>query len=216
MRGLFLVMLVDTAISTIIDTRLSDIAIAKKFITTARSNIERQYLFQCAVLTIYASLEGGVKDIAGTILTSINTTSCKVCDLTPCYTTLALSKTCKLNQSISDHQKKINTTVNIVNAVLSRARLPISVDTESNLTPKVIEKICLMLDIQNVLINQDDENDLNILLRFRNNIAHGDRKMPIDFTRIDQLSGIAVKILCAVGSRISEAHSNKIWLARSP
>jgi len=206
-------MQIDSIISAIIDTRLCDIALAKKYITTARSDLERQYQFQCTILTIYASLEGGVKDIVGALMKSINTTECNISDLTPCYATLALSKFCKLDQAINDHQKRIKTTENIVNAFLNRARLPVFVDTESNLSPQVIKKICLSLALPSVFANPDDENNLNILLRFRNNIAHGDRRMPIDFPRIDQLAGIAIKILCFIGSRVSEAHDRRVWLS---
>ncbi|WP_442890282.1 MAE_28990/MAE_18760 family HEPN-like nuclease [Chitinimonas sp. JJ19] len=57
-----------------------------------------------------------------------------------------------------------------------------------------------------------DEQDLNILLRFRNSIAHGDRKMPIDFDRIDKISKIAIKISTDFAVSVDEACKQKIWM----
>lgn len=206
---------INNTIAEIVDARLGDIALAKKCITTARSEIERQHQFQCAILTIYASLEGGVKEIIGTLLNTINTSGYKVSDLSPCYATLALSKICKFDQQISDLSKQRKVTTAIIDAVLNKAKLPNYVDTESNLTPTILTKISSSLALPPIIDNPTDENDLNILLRFRNNIAHGDRKMPINFGRIDQLSSISIKILCAVGASISEAHIQKVWLIQS-
>lgn len=205
---------IDILISDVIDSRLSDIAIAKKCITRSRGDLERQHLTQSAILTIYASLEGGIKDIIGVFLKNIDTSSHSIQDFKPCYAMLVLSKACKLEQTILDHQKQVKAILEIINAILDKPILPNSIDIESNLTPKVLKKICSLLDIPFIISHQSDENDLNILLRFRNNIAHGDRKMPIDMNRIDQLSNIAVKILCKIGSIVSEANKNRAWLKR--
>lgn len=72
----------------------------------------------------------------------------------------------------------------------------------------------MSLDLPLLIDSQTDENDLNILLRFRNNIAHGDRRMPIGFQRLDQLSKIAVKLITEAASLISEAKKKEIWLTR--
>lgn len=204
----------DPVLSSLVDQRLSDIAIAKKCITRARSNVERQYLEQSAILTIYASLEGGIKDIIKALLSEANFSQTEYLKLKPCYATLALSKICKLDQEIRNIDKQIDTITNIVQAVTTTPKLPNDIDLESNLTPKVLRRICMSLDIPLLIQRPSDENDLNILLRLRNNIAHGDRRMPIGLQRIDQLSAISVNLITSAATLASEAVTNEVWLTR--
>lgn len=204
----------DPVLSGLVDQRLSDIAIAKKCVTGARSDVERVYLEQSAILTIYASLEGGIRDLVKALLREIDSSRTKYSELKPCYATLALNKLCKLDKEVKDFGKQITTTVEIIQAIMAPPKLPNDVDLESNLTPKVLKRICLSLDLPQLFDSQADENDLNILLRFRNNIAHGDRRMPIGLHRLDQLSKIAVKLITATASSISEAKRNEIWLTK--
>ncbi|MHA6964689.1 MAE_28990/MAE_18760 family HEPN-like nuclease [Zobellella denitrificans] len=204
----------DPVLSDLVDQRLSDIAIAKKCVTRARSTVERAYLEQSAILTIYASLEGGVRDLVKALLREIDGSKIKYSDLTPCYATLALNKVCKLDREVKDAGKQISTTIEIIQAIMSPPKLPNDVDLESNLTPKVLKRVFASLDLPEPINSQTDENDLNILLRFRNNIAHGDRRMPIGLERLDQLSRIAVKLITEAAASISEAKRTEVWLTK--
>ena len=100
-----------------------------------------------------------------------------------------------------------------MDAVNGTAQLPGSINTESNITPKVFAKICASIGIENFLSNED-EKDLNQLLRFRNNIAHGDQKMPIDSNRIDQFSRISQLILTRLAEEVHECYLGNTWLIR--
>lgn len=204
----------DPVLSVLVDQRLTDIAIAKKCVTGARSEVERAYLEQSAILTIYASLEGGIRDIIKALLREIDNSRSQYFDLKPCYAMLALNKICKLDQEVKDTEKQISTTANIIQAIMAVPKFPNDLDLESNLTPKVLKRVCTSLDLPVLIDSQSDENDLNILLRFRNNIAHGDRRMPIGLQRLDQLSKLAVKLITVAAVSISDAKKSKIWLAR--
>jgi len=204
----------DPLLAGLVDQRLTDIAIAKKCVTHARSMIERQYLEQSAVLTIYASLEGGIRDVIKAFLGEIDSSQTTYSNLKPCYATLALTKLCKLDQVVIDIEKQISTTTNIIRAILMNPKLPNDIDLESNLTPKVIRRVCASLEIPSLIQNQSDENDLNVLLRFRNNIAHGDRRMPIGMRRLDQLSNTAIKLIAAAAVSISDARANEVWVTK--
>lgn len=109
----------DPVLSGLVDQRLADIAIAKKCVTRARSEIERVYLEQSAILTIYASLEGGIRDLVKALLREIDGSRIKYADLKPCYATLALNKICKLDREVRDVGKQISTTVEIISAIMA-------------------------------------------------------------------------------------------------
>lgn len=202
----------DAAISEILNGRLLDIAIAKKAITHAHTPLERQYLSQVAVTTIYASLEGGIKDISAFFLRTIDCSLLTYNDLKPSFVHLALAEPCKLAQQINDGEKQVRTLMDILEILNSRPKLPNSIDTESNLTPKVFRRICRSLSFEEIPATQRDESDLNVLLRFRNNIAHGDRKMPIDLQRIDQFSNLVIELLFLFAEMVVDAISRRSWL----
>lgn len=203
-------------INEIIDMRLTDIAIAKKCITRAKGEIERTRLKQSAIITIYASLEGGFRDLTKTLLEEIDGSPIKYSDLHQNYATLALSRVCRLDKEVKDTEKQIIATAEIIRTITSPPTLPKAIDLESNLTPRVIKKISASLRLNRIIKSQSEENDLNILLRFRNNIAHGDRRMPIEIERIDQTSSIAVKIITNTAHAVSEAYKKTVWLAATP
>lgn len=205
----------DQKLLGLVDQRLSDIAIAKKCVTKARSDIERAYLEQSAVLTIYASLEGGVRDILNALLAEVDGARVRYIDLNPCYAMLALNKVCRLEQEVRGLDKQIAATKDVIREVMSVVKLPNSFDLESNLTPKVFSKISVSLGLPGIISGPGEENDLNILLRFRNNIAHGDRKMPIGAKRLDQLSGVAVSLIASTAAVVSDAYKGRVWLAGS-
>ncbi|TWB89022.1 hypothetical protein FB106_11430 [Synechococcus sp. Ace-Pa] len=71
-------------------------------------------------------------------------------------------------------------------------------------------RMCQSLMIKYPLDNAG-EQELNLLLRYRNNIAHGDQNMPIDMMRIDQFSHIAQFILVEVASEVSDCSVNAYW-----
>lgn len=61
-------------------------------------------------------------------------------------------------------------------------------------------------------MNNDHEADLNQLLRFRNNIAHGDRDMPVDLNRINKFSEIVMYILSKLTESLTIIYEQKMWL----
>ena len=107
-------------------------------------------------------------------------------------------------------QKRHKLAEEVRDAVSGPVKMPGSISIESNLTPKALMKMCQSLMIKYPLDNAG-EQELNLLLRYRNNIAHGDQNMPIDMKRIDQFSHIAQYILSEVASEISECSVKALW-----
>jgi hypothetical protein len=183
----------------------------KELYSFARTEEQKKLLRGACVLLIYAALEGGVKELTGQLFDYINRQSETVSNLTEPFLHLAISTKCSLANPVTDFAKQKKLVCRIRDAVNGIAHLPGSINTESNITPRVFDRICSSIDIENFLTNED-EKDLNQLLRFRNNIAHGDQEMHIDSSRIDQFSRISQLILTKLAEKIYECCLRKNWL----
>jgi hypothetical protein len=131
------------------------------------------------------------------------------------YLKLAIERECCFSEEVFDLSKQIHRSGEIRKSILAKALLPGSFDTEANITPKVIKKLCLSLGV-NYFMNNDQEAVLNQLLRFRNNIAHGDRDMPIDHFRINKFSEIVMYILSKLTESLTQIYEQKLWLTIGP
>ncbi|MBU4263449.1 MAG: hypothetical protein KKC76_16445 [Proteobacteria bacterium] len=199
------------SLNEIFDRRQSDIAIAKRSILLGRTELQRKHLRSSCILILYASLEGGTKELTGALFSYINRSSADAVKLEVTYLKLAIEKECRFTEEICDLAKQICRSGEIRKAILSKALLPGSFDTEANITPKVVKKMCLSLGVS-YFMNNDHEADLNQLLRFRNNIAHGDRDMPVDLNRINKFSEIVMYILSKLTESLTIIYEQKMWL----
>jgi hypothetical protein len=198
-------------LSEVIDRRQSDIAHAKRAICLARTVTQRNILFRACTLLIYASLEGGCKEMTSCLLSRIDKSQPNISDLLPPFLFLAIERYCRLGEAVLDQQKQHKLAEEVRAALSGPVRMPGTISIESNLTPKTLMRICQALMIKYPLDNAG-EQELNLLLRYRNNIAHGDQNMPIDMQRIDQFSHIAQFILAEVASEISECSVKALWI----
>jgi hypothetical protein len=195
----------------VIDRRQSDIALAKRSICLARTDTQRNILFRACTLLIYASLEGGCKEMTSCLLSRVDKSRPNISDLSPPFLFLAIGRSCRLGEAVLDQYKQHKLADEVREALFGPVKMPGSISIESNLTPKVLMRMCQALMIKYPLDNAG-EQELNLLLRYRNNIAHGDQNMPIDMKRIDQFSHIAQFILAEVASEISECSIKALWI----
>ena len=199
------------SLNEILDRRQSDMAIAKRSILLGRTELQQKHLRSSCILILYASLEGGIKELTGALFSYINRSSEDVVKLDAPYLKLAIERECSFSVELCDLTKQICRSGEIRKAILSKALLPGSFDTESNITPKVVKKLCVSLGV-NYFMNNGQEADLNQLLRFRNNIAHGDRDMPVDTNRITKFSEIVMYILSKLTECLSQIYTQQKWL----
>jgi hypothetical protein len=85
------------------------------------------------------------------------------------------------------------------------------VDTESNLKPVVLRKILYRLGFQYDQFS-DLEGDIQMLLRYRNDISHGESKDGIPSDKYGQLKNAAFKIMDQVKSEIMTSLQKKSFL----
>lgn len=202
---------IQKALSEVIARRQEDIAMAKRAILLGKTSEQRETLLKAAILLIYSALEGGIKNLCSVLFSEINTSELSPKDLEPAYLELALANVLKLSDPITDQDKKVKTTSEIRAAFLGNVKLPTTINTEHNLSHKVFSRVCRTLGVPYFLSNRQ-EIDLNLLLRFRNNIAHGDTDMPINLDRIDQFSALVQAILIDFSIEIETAHRSQRWL----
>ncbi|XOF33465.1 MAG: MAE_28990/MAE_18760 family HEPN-like nuclease [Candidatus Electrothrix sp. YB6] len=201
------------ALAEIVDRRQADIGLAKRAVLLAKTKEQKKLLRGACVLLIYAALEGGVRELTGQLFGHINRKLEKVSDLSEPFLCLAIGGACSLENPVTNFIQQQKIVSKIRNAVNGTAQLPGSINTESNITPKVFAKICASIGVENFLTNED-EKDLNQLLRFRNNIAHGDQEMLMDSRRIDQFSRISQLILTRLAEDVHECYLNNNWLTK--
>ncbi len=85
------------------------------------------------------------------------------------------------------------------------------VDTESNLKPIVLRKLLFRLGFAHDQF-ADIEGNIDLLLNFRNKIAHGQMKDGVSQGNYENLRDSTFEIMTTVKSNIMDALTNKIYL----
>lgn len=86
------------------------------------------------------------------------------------------------------------------------------VDTESNLKPIVLRKILFRLGLDPAIV-QPWEGPIHMLLSRRNDVAHGTAKQGIEEREYAKLEEAVTRVIDGVVRAISEAMSNRAYLA---
>ncbi len=199
------------SIREIAERRQQDIELSKRSVLLYRNEEQKHFLFKASVMLIYAAIEGGVREMSSCLFGYINRQDKDVSALSEPYLCLAIASICKLGEAVINQQKQQKISSQILQVVMGKAKMPGAVDLKSNITPDRLNKICQSIDMEYFLTNEDEKN-LNQLLRFRNNIAHGDQEMPIDTQRIEQFNETAKYILEKFAAGIIECHQSSKWL----
>ena len=90
----------------VIDRRQSDMAIAKRSIFLSRTEKQKNVLLRSCTLLIYASLEGGCKELTSCLLSRIDKTQPSISDLASPFLFLAIGRSCRIAEVVLDLQKK--------------------------------------------------------------------------------------------------------------
>jgi hypothetical protein len=122
------------SLKEILDRRQSDMAIAKRSILLGKTELQRKHLRSACILILYASLEGGSKELTGALFSYINRSLTDVVELNNPYLKLAIERDCCFAEEICDLSKQIHRSNEIRNSILAKAILPGNFQTESNIT----------------------------------------------------------------------------------
>lgn len=89
------------------------------------------------------------------------------------------------------------------------------VDTESNLKPKVLKKILFRLGFDPLEINDREYDDLQKLLKWRNNIAHGAQREGFTYNEYAKIKESIFSMLDRIKSVIIDYLDNRKYLRHS-
>lgn len=212
--------------------REREIRIIQNLARRASDDSERGMLFRSLVLLTYAHLEGFCRGALITYLTAINALRLKCEDAS--YVLVAASLTDvfgALRNPQSKHPifarilpddaklhllaREIEFIEKLEQVVGLEVGLPDNaVDTESNLSPKVLKKNLFKLGLDYSLVNKR-QDQLNKLLGIRNAIAHGDmQKIPKE-EEVQEYTSSAFQVMSFIQGEIYAALEQQVYLRKA-
>ena len=176
------------------------------------SDKQKEILEKYSVAAIYSIWEGFVTKSFTLYIREIN----------------SLNLTCdKINLNILTHdifikfdlteeeRKHFKHKCSFVNNIFEYSKLPVTISpnipTEANVNFKVINKILNHFNLEELPKN-DFDGRLNKLLRYRNNIAHGECSLPVTKEIIQDFNLTVIDAMHEVTTRIIEGFINKNYL----
>ena len=165
-----------------IDYIAQDIAWRKKEITTLIFLIEKArehekiILMKSALVLFYSHWEGHIKNCSIAYLNFLNNQDLRYCKLKENFYYLSLSEEFRCGFSISkiQHQIKLYQHMSEISNKTFKVKEGIIIDTASNLKYDVLNTILLQLGFDSTVFNQKENFINEILLGYRNAIAHGE------------------------------------------
>lgn len=202
--------------------RTDEIAILKTL--PFHSNLSKQQketLRKHTIPALYSLWEGFVKDAFSHYIDELNGLEITIDNIAPEILVHSIDihyirNKDYLNEIPKDFQKSIKRITKFVNDFKEDINvniivIPKTLPTESNINYDVITKILLRFNLE-VLPKNPFESDLNKLLRFRNNSAHGDFSIPVKPEVVDQFSQLIIDLMSEVLLRIDNGYMNKTYL----
>jgi len=187
------------------------------------SKEQKQILKKHTIPALYSLWEGFVKDAFAHYIKEINSQSIGFDEIAPELLAHSidvhyLKNKDYLNEIPKDFQKSIKRISNFVNDFKENIGrntvvIPLTLPTESNINYEVVTKILLRFNLE-TLPKEPYERDLNKLLRYRNNIAHGDFSIPIEPQVIDEFSQLVIDLMSEVLLKIINGYINQTYLAK--
>ena len=168
--------------SECIDYIDQDIAWRKKEITTLIFLIEKArghekiLLMKSALILFYSHWEGHIKNCSIAYLNFLNNQGLRYCKLKENFYYLSLSEEFRCGFSISkiQHQIKLYQHMSEISNKTFKVKEGSIIDTSSNLKYDVLNTILLQLGFDSSVFNQKENFINEILLGYRNAIAHGE------------------------------------------
>jgi len=202
--------------------RTDEIAILKTLpFHSNLSEQQKETLRKHTIPALYSLWEGFVKDAFSHYIDELNGLGITIDNIAPeilvhSFDIHYIRNKDYLNEIPKDFQKSIKRITKFVNDFKEDVNvniivIPKTLPTESNINYDVITKILLRFNLE-ILPKNPFESDLNKLLRFRNNSAHGDFSIPVQPEVVDQFSQLIIDLMSEVLLRIDDGYMNKTYL----
>lgn len=182
-----------------IKQRVEEIAVIKEIISRTLSS-QQSILRKYTIPVFYSLWEGYVKESFEFYIKEINSLDEKY------------SKKLK-NLSIDFNQRE--QCINDIRQALknNEMELPVTVSTESNVNLKIVNKLLSRFNLEK-LPEERFKKRLDDFLKFRNRISHGETRIPIEQSHIDEFSRLVIELMDEIFLKMSEGYAQKTYRSR--
>ena len=172
----------------------------------------KKMLIRYSVPSIYSLWEGFVRCSFQFYINEINSMRLRPDDVHISLRTHAFSSNDKLvleNPRINFSTKKefIET---FFECCENDFKVPTKLPTKSNVDFKVISDILLRFNLD--LLPESFEKGLKKMLKFRNDIAHGEYSIPVIIDNVSEFSQLVIDLMSEIYDRIEKGYNNKTFL----
>jgi len=197
--------------------RKKEVSIAFGNYVSSKNQIQQNYYMRVFIMLLYSHWEGYIKSISSAYINYIINQKLAFSVLKPNFIATGLSSVVDKNFSIKNIKHK-NDIVQLLLQNLSQEKFTgdsdTIIDTESNLNIAVLEKICLTVGLDTVLLDAQKVWIDERLLKYRNKIAHGERLNSQEITfDLVELKDMVIQLLIKYQNLISNAACTKGYLA---
>ncbi len=167
---------IESLIEEHISWRISELALIKKIFIKLDTKNEKKFFLQTTIPIIYAIWEGFVKNSFKSLLIFLNDKNISVSNINKGLLVLSLDDKIKSLIDSKDFNKKIKHSQKLVEHLQSEINFnKIKIDTKSNLNKIVLLELYTKIGLDKNILNQEDLDILEKLIRDRNIISHGDK-----------------------------------------
>ncbi|MGE1103394.1 MAE_28990/MAE_18760 family HEPN-like nuclease [Peribacillus simplex] len=196
-----------------VEWRISEISMIKSIpylyrVTEHHKEVLQKYL----IPAIYALWEGFVVKSFEIYIKKLNELNLKLDELHPCILAHDLDIKKGLKDGRTSGQKQVEFTLDLKEYFSSDISLSGKVPTKSNVKYKTINSILERFNLEKFPKNFY-EFGLTKLLKYRNDIAHGENSLNVDKETVLELSDVVVRCMDKLSDILVDGMRNKSYLA---
>lgn len=196
-----------------IDWRVNEISTLRTLPYTYNfSEFKRKTLEKHTVPALYSLWEGFIVTAFAIYIREINSLQLKYHEIKPCVLTNAIDVDLKLSNGRADFDKKQKFVQMLEKFYNSHVVISTKLPTESNVNLRVLNNIFTRFNLELLPIDPYEKR-LGKLLRFRNNIAHGESSLPVDKVIISELTATVIELMHKTTEIILNGYIKKTYLA---
>jgi hypothetical protein len=198
-----------------LEWRISEISMIKTIPHLYRvSEYHKEILHKYLVPALYALWEGFVVKSFEIYAKKLNQIGLQMDELHPNIITHDLDIKNGLKDGRTNGQKQVEFTMDLKNYFSSDLSISGRIPTKSNVNFKVLNNILNRFNLEK-FPKSYYEYGLTKLLKYRNDIAHGENSLAVDKEIIMELSEIVVKCMDKLSDILVEGITNKSYLAQT-
>ena len=207
--------ILEKQLEELLTTSLRNITVAKTIhIHYHFSSLYKDYLMRQAIVSIYSCWEEFIKQSLSEYLRSLNLLQLNYQQLHPNYMAHQLDSVFNFKNPKTNFDKIVKKSSNFIQKFEGVVVFNTAINTESNANLTVTNKILKRFRLK-LLDEKKYKKGLDALLQIRNSIAHGNYRISIEQSHIDDFSLLIQNLMDELGLRIIEASNKQVYLKQT-